>query len=89
MRRKIVERRFVRERWWGIVCCAVLKWRWVVLTYAGVAIQDCLNKSFTCFFTNQFHKYRVSKALDDLVLRASDVLGLVREVTILGGPRMT
>jgi len=88
-RRKIVERRFVRERWWGVVCCIVLKWRCVVLTYAGVAIQDCLNKSFTCFFTNRFCKYRVSKALDDLVLRECGMLGLVHEVTILSGPRMT
>jgi len=89
VRRKIVEKRFIRERWWDVVCCVVLKWRWVVLTYAGVAIQDCLNKSFTCFFMNRFRKYRVSKALDDLVLRESGVLGLVREVTILGGPRIT
>jgi len=74
--------------WLGVVD-VILRWRWVVLTYAGVAIQDCLNKSFTCFLTNRFRKYRVSKALDDLVLRESDVLGLVREVTILCGPRMT
>ena len=88
-RKRIVERGFVRWRWLGVVCCVVLRWRWVVLTYARVAIQDCLNKSFTCFFTNRFCKYRVSKALDDLVLRESDMLSLIREVTILGGPHMT
>jgi len=87
-RRKIAEKSFVQSGWLGIVD-VVLRWRWVVLTYARMAIQDCLNKSFTCFFTNQFCKYRVSKALNNSVLRESDVLGLVCKVTILGGPHMT
>ena len=57
-RKRIVEKGFVWWRWLGVVCCVVLKWRWVVLTYAGVVIQDCLNEMSSRFFTNGSSEYR-------------------------------
>ena len=75
----------------GIVGCywCCLEMKIGCLTYTGVVIQDCLNKSFTCFFMNRFRKYQVSKALDKDVLRESSILSLICEITILSGPCMT
>jgi len=87
-RKRIVERGFIQWRWLGIVCCVVLKWRWVVLTYAGVTIQDCLNEMSSRFFTNGSSEYR-SLEVDNCSVWESSILFLNYEVTILGGPRMT
>jgi len=87
-RKRIIERGFIWWRWLGVVCCVVLKWRWVVLTYAGVAIQDCLNEISSCFFTNGSSKYRSSK-VDNCSVWESGMLFLTCEVTILSGLRMT
>ena len=87
-RKRIVERGFVRWRWLGVVCCVVLRWRWVVLTYARVAIQDCLNEISSCFFTNGSSEYWSSK-VDNCSVWESGMLFLTCEITILGSPHMT
>ena len=82
------EKGFVQWRWLGVVCCVVLRWKWVVLTYTGVVIQDCLNEMSSRFFTNGSSEYW-SLEVDNCSVWESGMLFLTCEVTILGGPHMT